>query len=325
MQKVGSAYSDKYEDFNLNEIKELQTFNPTDYVLELCILNDGRILTSETHVNEEKKENEYYKLCVYSVNDDFKCDISIDYEYVAYFFQMNDGNVIIITLSVDIKIVKIKENTIEEIWNEKRKGYKITKLLNENFFLNSKKEKQKLLYKYDNGKLISYKNLNEIDKKENFRFLCQINENELALFSEKKGILYGTNNYLIFYDMNNEKTIKSIKIGDGEKVFSDLYLLNKDNLIIFGNDSIILVDVKNKKIKKELKYELYLDLCIFLNENWFLSIDYSRVLLYKYEEPNNIILKGKKEIGNEIKLISKYPGNKFIIFIEKNNKLSIYG
>ena len=324
MNKVDLDYSDKYENFHLNEIKELQSFNATDYVLEIYMLNDGRILTFEAHV--EEREDKYYKLCVYSADNGFNCDINIniDNEMVEYFFQMNDGNLIII-VSKGIKIVKIEKNTIEEIWNEKKKTFKITKLLNENFFIYSKEDKQKLLYKYDNGKLISYKNLNELDKKESISFLCQINENEYALFSEKKGILYGTNNYLIFYDMKNEKKIKSIKIGDGKKVFSNFFLLNKDNLIIFGSDSNILVDVKNKKIKKEFKYGLFLDLCIFLNEKLFLYKDRSKLLLYEYKEPNNIILKEKKEIGRCIELISKYPGNKLIIFTEKNNKLSIYG
>ena len=322
MNKGDFDYSDKYENFHLNEIKELQSFNATDYVLEIYMLNDGRILTNETHI--EERENKYYKLCVYSVENGFNCDISIDFEMVKYFFQMNDGNVIII-LFEEIKIVKIEKNTIEEIWNEKKKRVRITKLLNENFFIYSKEDKQRLLYKYDNGKLISYKNLDELYKKESFRFLCQINENEYALFSEKKGILYGTNNYLIFYDMKNEKTIKSIKIGDGEKTFSDFFLLNKDNLIIFGNDSNILVDVKNKKIKKEFKYGLFLDLCIFLNEKLFLYKDTFKLLLYEYQEPNNIILKEEKKMGIGIELISKYPGNKLIIFTEKNNKLSIYG
>lgn len=324
MNKVDLDYSDKYENFHLNEIKELKSFNATDYVAEIYILNDGRILTSEAHT--EELEDKYYKLCVYSADNGFNCDINIniDNEMVEYFFQMNDGNLIII-VSKGIKIVKIEKNTIEEIWNEKKKTFKITKLLNENFFIYSKEDKQKLLYKYDNGKLISYKNLNELDKKESISFLCQINENEYALFSEKKGILYGTNNYLIFYDMKNEKKIKSIKIGDGKKVFSNFFLLNKDNLIIFGNDSNILVDVNNKKIKNEFKYELFLEDCIFLNEKLFLYKDRSKLLLYEYKEPNNIILKEKKEIGRCIELISKYPGNKLIIFTEKNNKLSIYG
>ena len=324
MNKVDLDYSDKYDNFHLNEIKELQSFNATDYVAEIYILNDGRILTSEAHT--EELEDKYYKLCVYSADNGFNCDINIniDNEMVEYFFQMNDGNLIII-VSKGIKIVKIEKNTIEEIWNEKKKTFKITKLLNENFFIYSKEDKQKLLYKYDNGKLISYKNLNELDKKESISFLCQINENEYALFSEKKGILYGTNNYLIFYDMKNEKKIKSIKIGDGKKVFSNFFLLNKDNLIIFGNDSNILVDVNNKKIKNEFKYELFLEDCIFLNEKLFLYKDRSKLLLYEYKEPNNIILKEKKEIGRCIELISKYPGNKLIIFTEKNNKLSIYG
>ena len=325
MNKVDLDYSDKYENFHLNEIKELQSFNATDFVLSIYMLNDGRILTNETHVNEEEKKNEYYKLCVYSKNG-FDCDASIDFEIVKRFFQMNDGNVIIIVFE-EIKIVKIEKNTIEEIWNEKKKSIIITKLLNENFVIFSKADKQKLLYKYDNGKLISYKNLNKFYEKESISFLCQINENEFALCSDKKGILYGTNNYLIFYDMKNEKKIKSIKIGDGKKIFFDFFLLNKDNLIIFGNESTILVDVKNKKIKKEFNYELFLEDCIFLNEKLFLYKDRSELLLYEYEEPNNIILKEKRDMGRCIEeiTISKYPGNKLIIFNDKNNKLSIYG
>ena len=84
MNKGDFDYSDKYENFHLNEIKELQSFNATDYVLEIYMLNDGRILTNETHI--EERENKYYKLCVYSVENGFNCDINIDFEMVQNFF-----------------------------------------------------------------------------------------------------------------------------------------------------------------------------------------------------------------------------------------------
>ena len=46
MNKVDLDYSDKYDNFHLNEIKELQSFNATDYVLGIYMLNDVRILTN---------------------------------------------------------------------------------------------------------------------------------------------------------------------------------------------------------------------------------------------------------------------------------------
>ena len=221
----------------------------------------------------DEEDNYQFKLCVYSVINGFDCDINIDFDNMRYFYPMNDGNVIIILFG-EIKIVKIKKNTIEEVWNEKKKKFKITKLLNQNFFIRTKenKERQCYLYKYDNDKLISFKDLSKLFHKESVLFLCQINESEYALFSCKKGIIYGTNNHLIFYDMKNEKRIKSLKIGDGEKCFGDFFLLNKENLIIFGNDSNILVDVKNRKIKNEFIYVLYMDLYTFLNETLFIYL-----------------------------------------------------
>ena len=235
---------------------------------------------SEEENEEEKNKCSGYKLCVYSLINGFDCNINIDFNMVRDFYLMNDGNVLVNVID-EIKIIKIKKNTIEEIWNGKGRGIRITKLLNENFFFKEKKDKQRLLYKYDNGKLICYKNIKELYEKESVHFLYQMNENEYVLFSERKGIIYGTNNYLIFYDMKNEKRIKSIKIGDGKKCFSDFFSLNKDILIIFGNDSYILVDVKNKKIINEIKFTLFLDRCIFLNEKLFLYVDDFKLFLFE--------------------------------------------
>ena len=105
MNKVDLDYSDKYENFHLNEIKELKSFNAKDQVAEIYILNDGRILTYEAHT--EEGEDKYYKLCVYSADNGFNCgiNINIDNEMVEHFFQMNNGNLIII-VSKGIKIVK---------------------------------------------------------------------------------------------------------------------------------------------------------------------------------------------------------------------------
>ena len=105
------------------------------------------------------------------------------------------------------------------------------------------------LFKYENGNLISYKNLNELYKKEKVKAIAQINSNEYALLSQKKGVVYGTNDYIIFYDMITDKKIKSLKIGNGER-YGNLLLLNKENLIVFRDYSLVLIDVKNRKTNK---------------------------------------------------------------------------
>ena len=55
---------------------------------------------------DEKGETNY-KLCVYSTNNGFICDINIEYTNVNSFFQMEDGNVII--NGCGIRIVKVKK------------------------------------------------------------------------------------------------------------------------------------------------------------------------------------------------------------------------
>ena len=318
--------NDKYEKFNLSQMKELKTFNPKNDINSFCILNDGRILSNQIYHEEDGKD--LYKLCVYSTKKGFICDIDIDYDSVNEYHPMNDGNVII--LSNKIKIIKINKKSIEEIWvdEKKRNRIRILKLLNDNFFVSSRGQMtQEGLYKYDKDKLLLYKDLHKLYKDENIYGIIQLSDDEYALASTKKGKIYRENNYLIFYDMKNDKKLKTLKLGDSEKMYDNFLLLNKNDLIVIGMDSVILVDVKNKKVKKEFEYTIYLDDIIILNEKRFVYSGQTELLLYELEE-DNLVLKEKKEM--EISSISKYPGNKLIIFSyeefsHEDKKISIYG
>ena len=314
--------NDKYEKFNLSQMKELQSFNPKNEISELCLLNDGRILSNQIYHKEDGED--LYKLCVYSTKKGFICDINIDFDLVKKFYPMNDGNVVV--LLKQIKIIKINKKSIEEIWvdEKKRKKIRISKLLNNNFFVKSRGDMtQEGLYKYDKDKLLLYKDLHKLYVDEKICGLIQLTEDEYALASIKKGKIYGENNYLIFYDMKNDKKIKTLKLGDGEKMYNDFLSLNKDNLIVIGMDYVILVDVKNKKVIKEFKYAIDLDEIIILNEKKFLYSGQTELLLYELDKEDNLILKEKKDM--EISSISKYPGNKLIIFSYEEKKISIYG
>ena len=100
-----------------------------------------------------------------------------------------------------------------------------------------------------------------------------------------------------------------------------MFLLNQDNLIIKGEDTIILIDVKNKKIKKEFNYDIYPEEFIYINDKTFLYLTSDKIYQYEFEEENNIKLKGTKEIQNTN--VYKYPGDKLII--HKKNKITIFG
>ena len=328
---------DKYENFSLNQMKEMCCYETLNDIENLFCLNDGRILIIQSIHDDD--EEDIYKLCVYSIKKNrFECDINIDFERNINFIQMNDGNILMI-YSNKIKVVKIKKNSVEEISSEKKSGSTIEKLLNENLLIKALAEKQpphkaggffdsifykrvydKYLYKYEKGKLICYKNLNELYKNENIRDLCQITDDEYIFIAEKKGLIYGKNDYLSFYDMKNNKKIKTLKLGDAGKYYKNLFLLNKDNLIVFGYNSIILVGIKNKTIIKVFNYSIYIDDCIFLNEKTFLFND-SKLCLYEFEEPNNIRLKEEKKI-NDSKML-KLRGNKLISH-SYGHKISIY-
>ena len=107
-----------------------------------------------------------------------------------------------------------------------------------------------------------------------------------------------------------------------------MFLINQDNLLIKGNGkTIILIDVKNRLIKKKFTfvgiYEANIDneSITILNKNKFLYLGGSKLLQYEFEDSDTIVLKEENDMFNE--LIVKYPGNKIIIYEHKT--ISIYG
>ena len=92
-----------------------------------------------------------------------------------------------------------------------------------------------------------------------------------------------------------------------------MLLLSKGNLIVEGNESIILIDVNNRTMINEFKYDISIDEILCLSEKKFLyfGVDLEQ---YELEESNNIKLKEKNEkINGDLKV--KYPENKLITYI----------
>ena len=140
---------------------------------------------------------------------------------------------------------------------------------------------------------------------------------------KKKGKIYGQNAYIKFYDIKDNKKIKTLKLGDhksGEK----LLFIDKNNLAVEFNNKILLIDPIKKTIRNELKHiddNVFRNMCL-LNGKTFLVSSYSG--LYQYElNKNKIIYKNKKEI-KESDIIKKYPDEQLVIFIH-SKQIIIFG
>ena len=336
---------DKYENFQFNQIKELKSYKAQYEILKLEVLNDGRIFTIQKYRDEEGKK--HFKLCVYSILNEFICDINIDFEEIKYIFKTEDGNLVLLTKKETIMIIKILKNIFKKLFN--LEGiFEIKRISNNRFFIDlgqktgkmiiiptftgDKKtfpelEYHKYIYLYEKGKLILEKNITDIYKKEKALNICLINENEYVLFCREKITLLGEYDFLKFYDATTNTVTKKVKLGKKDPYNDenyDMFYAGGDNLMLqrplMTGEKFILVDINNKNIKKEYDYIINPKECFYLNEKIFLTNNFGDVYLYEFEDSNNIKLKDEKK--NWCFCIKKYPGNKLLRC--KNNTISIY-
>ena len=311
----------KYENFQLNQIKELQTFTSQNYLENLSILNDGRIFTVQYYCNQDGKK--IRKICIYSITQNgYVCDINDDIEIIRGVFVMEDGKVILFTNNQSIKIIKVNKDSIKEIW--KLEDIKEVERISNKKFLIFKKENadevkeqsyfyktKYYIYSYDKGRLILENKIHDIYINEGVKSLLYIKENEYILCCEQKGKIYGKNDVLIFYDLKNNTKIKTVKLGNSGR--SILHYFGEEHLLVERNKKLIVVDINKRKIEKELDININLFSMKFiqLNEKVFFFYNSKKIFLYELDNSKSIILKEEKDL--ECSLILKYPGNKLII------------
>ena len=120
---------DKFEDFDVKQLKEIKKFETNYKIGKLIVLQDQRILSLQNFYDKDEKTK--YTFFVYDINNNFKCDFSLETNSVDNMFQMNDGNVIIYYYNDKIKIVKVKKNCFENIQEVKDSNYDIYKISEE--------------------------------------------------------------------------------------------------------------------------------------------------------------------------------------------------
>ena len=257
---------DNYDSLKMSQMIELCNIEIKDDVDSSLILEDGRIAMLG-----------HNKYILYIINlKDNKCDINaylgnVDSCYLGKLFQMGDGN-LIAARNNDIQIIKLKEKEIEIIYSKHLDNYS-------NFFKFSKEiiiykfDYNLFFYRYNNGNInfeeSVYKDFASNDIIENS--LYSINEKELVLNITKNGIFRNTD-YVVVYNVEKGKIIKSIKLGSHSDYLHRFYLIDKINLLVSHEETIILLDLQKYNIKDKHNYYGICYSITSLNEKSFLIL-----------------------------------------------------
>ena len=265
-------------------------------------MHDRRLLTIQEQDNYEKGNAVLNKVCVYDLTSSFICDINFDIKAnIIDIYQMPDDYIIFFPGLISVSyatIGKIKKNSIINIFECDIYCTKHSDNFIDDMLVSSKIDKVNNLffierlggfdvYSYKEGKIEKdfYFDINDIT----FFNLCESSEKEIAIYHKKKGKIYGQNAYIKFYDIKDNKKIKTLKLGDhksGEK----LLFIDKNNLAVEFNNKILLIDPIKKTIRNELKHiddKVFRNMCL-LNGKTFLVSSYSG--LYQYELNKNKII-----------------------------------
>ena len=317
--KEYNPLEDKYENFRLSQMKKHQTFTTKYKIYIIEILKDRRILTVQNYSSENGSESS--KLIIYNTNNGFICDINHEIEHLDDLFEIDSGNLIIkINYYHTIKIIKVKKNSISEIFSIDFSNSRMYKLDN-NKIIFKVQDNELQLYLYEKNKLTEDINM-VLDEKESIMSLCKINEDEIGIKVTKEGLIFGSNDYVIFFHLKKNKKIKSLKVGKNCPL-GGIFLINKDNILVGEDDKLIIIDTKSRNIKKEFKFEFYrISDFIPLNEKSFLIRQEES--LFQFEFDNSNIKKLEEDEKYFLELIKKYPDNK-ILCVEKNTNIVIYG
>ncbi len=268
---------------NLKKTKK--SFSSKDRIDQIYLLNDGRILTCKNNG----------PACVYNLNNDVViCDISSNELPFGNIIQMEDNNIINFANN-ELKVIKIKKHSFEEIQTIKIfnsiEYKKILKISNEKICIYLYEFFK--IYLYQNGKLVDIQKEFQVPLKnyfvngEPFIEYCVINQNEIASLYLKDGKIYGLNAFLIFYDMEKFKEIKTLQLGDGAYGSGEVCLLNENYIVAETTKSLVIINIKSRKVIKEIKTDFHGISLFQLSKNLICLCDRKQINLYLFENVND--------------------------------------
>jgi len=283
---------------------------------EIFALQDGRILTIQSYeINNEKK----YKACIYNIDYDFViCDICIDIDS-GYIIQMEDNN-IINELKDEIKVIKIKKYTMEEIQSIKASFYNIYKLSNNKILIYHLHEY--MIYLFQNGKLVFDKKIT-IGNNIYVYNVLEINEDEIVIYCNKRGLI-GDTIFLLSYAIKNNNEKKSLKLGNSSSSTTDIRLINQNHFIIAFDSKIFVIDIKNRKIIHEhITKSTHINLLVLIDKRYILVNNlFCGYTLYEIDNSGKIHISFHTIVWRYNEYF-KGIYTKNLIFLQKDKKVKI--
>ena len=167
---------------------------------------------------------------------------------------------------------------------------------------------------FDKGKIIPKGHIIEVSiqiiNKLTILEVCSIDENKVAIYYKKEGIITGYNAFLSFFNISNKEN-NQIKLGDyqnGNKMF-----LADNKIILFKNHKLFLIDINTRKTLYTLRYNLDEFSIILLSSKRFLIKKFSYMSILEIL-PDKINIKEEKDVYSffDINSIVKYGGNRLV-------------
>ena len=275
---------DLFKNFNIklkNPIHILNNHN--DRILCLTILNDGRIVSGsrDNSIIIYNKITYHPDLIIKEHNDEVCCII-----------QLSSGILASCSLDNTIKLFNLNNYKILQTLNfHKNCVYNIIELKNK--YLVSCSNDQSIIFYYKNN--FKYIKDYQILTNGACHSIIETKENEIC-YSESK------NNTICFYNLNEKKIISSLSNISKINYYIGLFLMiNKDLLLIPGNNKLSIIDINQYKLIKIIDApnsgSIY-SVCM-LNKNILLTGDKSKRIRQWRIEGDNLILIFTKENAHD--------------------------
>jgi len=286
-----------------------------DYINLLLALNDERILICSNK-----------NICLYNLNnnDVIVNDICAELKYKPIDIKQMDDNNLIELNNNQLRVIKINKYSLDEIQSvHLPKEYKkIIKITKEKICISC--DEYMILYEYNDNKLTEIKEF-QLPIKNYFSMdrCCPINEKEIAIIYILDGKIYGLNSFLIFYDIEKFKEIKTLKLGDGYGS-KDICFINENYIVASVWNGLRIINIKDKKISKEIKTDLCYAKLFQLNINLVCCYDDFKLYVYYFKDKNDYNEYSKNELINDEIKLCKFSFNKKFVIIKKSKKVIIY-
>ena len=314
IQNFGKIITDDnlYDDYkieNKNPIHKLT--NHSYYVICLCVLNDGRLVSGA-------RDN---KIIIYNKNT-YQPDLIIK-EHSSYIYciiQLISGELVSCSGDKTIKLFNIKGVQYEVLQTLNYHNNTVFKIVEKkNKTLVSCSEDSSIIFYLKDNK--EYKKDYQISTNGSCSSIIQIKDNDIC-YSEYN------NNTICFYDILERKikaTISGISKQNGCREW--FIVIKKDLLLIPGENQLSIINTNEYKLLRKIDVpnsSTITGVCL-LNKNMLLTGDYSKIIRQWKIEGDNLILISKKEKAHDKDInVLLNMGNGFIASCSDDKTIKIW-